>query len=128
VALVLPHADIIVCLDGKGGIAAACPPSELSAVLSLTMSNQVGNESVRSYLRSEIGDTDNEEDSPVEDGEVKGEGKRIRKSESNGFFDLLMALPRMSKDDQSLSEHSTKDIKAQVVTEKSVQTLETCKF
>ena len=114
----LPHADFVVCLDGRGGIAAACPPSELSAALSLSMKENAEANKVNSSRDGGTGtggkmsDSDNHASIDTEidmnnnqcvesrggvdttDGEVKP----VRRTISNGFFDLLSALPRMGND------------------------------
>ena len=111
-ALVLPYADLVVCLDGRGGIAAACPPSELSATLALAM-NQAASLSV---VDDTDGDGDTDGDRGVDviakpsqaacdqnahsaaslpSGEHKKEKAKAKltRSDSSGFFNLLSAIP-----------------------------------
>lgn len=105
VALVLPHADLVVCLDGIGGIAAACPPSELSAALTLSFQESVrlreadctaSSDSSKSILSSASC-------SELTDELFVGVKSKLTRSASNGFFDLLSALPRMGNEKESTS-------------------------
>lgn len=123
VALVLPHADLVVCLDGHGGIAAVCPPSELSATLKQSMhdaarKNNANNSSESTRSISSSSGTDSEitsstatvvADNGVKCGPSLGKSSsksnkdmaedtktKLTRSESNGFFDLLSALPGMA--------------------------------
>jgi len=68
VALVLPHADLVVCLDGAGGVAAACPPAALATQLAAA-------EAAAAAAAA---------------GAVAGDAGDDRKA--NGFFELLAAL------------------------------------
>ena len=118
VALVLPHADLVVCLDGNGGIAAVCAPSELSAALKqsmhetaqrnsintlsnsiLSISSSGGTDSEVTYSSTVIADTITKNGvshhSSNTDKDRMGQMKKLTRSESNGFFDLLLALPGM---------------------------------
>ena len=112
----LPHADFVVCLDGRGGIAAACPPSELSAALSLSMKENadphVLNSSGDGGTGKKTSDSDShnhtgvDKDTDISNNQgvesrvdiVDGGVKPVRRTLSNGFFDLLSALPRMGND------------------------------
>ena len=112
----LPHADFVVCLDGRGGIAAACPPSELSAALSLSVKENAdpnvlnssgdggtGRKNSDSHNHTGVDrDTDINNNQGVESRVdidiVDGGVKPVRRTLSNGFFDLLSALPRMGND------------------------------
>jgi hypothetical protein len=103
VALVLPYADLVVCLNGIGGIAAACPPSELSAALTLSFQ-----ESVRSRQADFTDSTDSSKSilssascSELTDEPYLGLKNTLPRSASNGFFDLLSALPRMGNEKES---------------------------
>ena len=113
----------MVCLDGHGGIAAVCKPSELSATLKQSMHDAARkmnanslSESTRSISSSSGTDSeitsstatliaDNgakygtslDKSSSKSDGDVVGDTKKkLTRSESNGFFDLLSALPGMT--------------------------------
>ena len=59
----LPHADFVVCLDGRGGIAAACPPSELSAALSLSMKENADPDVLNSSEHGGTGNKTSDSDS-----------------------------------------------------------------
>jgi hypothetical protein len=98
---VLPHVDLVVCLDGLGGIAAACPPSELAAALALSMHES----SKEGYGSDSKGNTTDEESNngsqiggSLEGSleELSGNKDGIKRITSNGFFELLSALPRMN--------------------------------
>lgn len=100
----LPHVDLVVCLDGLGGIAAACPPSELAAALALSMQET----SKEDYGSDSKGNTTDEESNNGSPGgssggslevpleELSGPKDGINRVASNGFFELLSALPRMN--------------------------------
>ena len=119
----LPHADLVVCLDGHGGIAAVCAPSELSSALkqsvnesakkhnthtsSLSMhsvSSSSGTDSEVTYGTTVLTDRQNKSSQSHQNShtntrnDVAGEGKKLTRNESSGFFDLLSALPGMSGD------------------------------
>ena len=123
VALVLPHADLVVCLDGHGGIAAVCPPSELSAALKQSMletarknntnslsestrsiSSSSGTDSELTYSTATVivdnsvkYNTSHDKSSSNNNKDMVGDTKKkLTRSESNGFFDLLSALPGMA--------------------------------
>lgn len=119
----LPHADLVVCLDGHGGIAAVCAPSELSAALkqSVNESARKNNTHTSGISTHSVGSSSGT-DSEVTYGttvltdrhtknslshqnshtntrsDVAVEGKKLPRNESSGFFDLLSALPGMSGD------------------------------
>lgn len=106
----LPYADLVVCLDGIGGIAAACPPSELSAALTLSFQESVrlreadfteSSESSRSILSSASC-------SELTDEPYLGLKNKMTRSASNGFFDLLSALPRMGNEKESATLEVTR--------------------
>jgi hypothetical protein len=120
---VLPHADLVVCLDGHGGIAAVCAPSELSAALKQSVnesakkhnthtssisihsvSSSSGTDSEVTYGTTVLTDRHNKNSQSHQNShtntrsDVAGEGKKLTRNESSGFFDLLSALPGMSGD------------------------------
>lgn len=121
--MVLPHADLVVCLDGHGGIAAVCPPSELSAALKQSMqetarknntnslsestrsiSSSSGTDSELTYSTATVipdngvkYNTSHDQLSSNNNKDMVGDTKKkLTRSESNGFFDLLSALPGMA--------------------------------
>lgn len=103
VALVLPYADLVVCLDGIGGIAAACPPSELSAALTLSFQESVR---LREADFTSSSDSNKSILSSASCSELTDEPhlevkNKLTRSASNGFFDLLSALPRMGNEKES---------------------------
>jgi hypothetical protein len=111
VALVLPYADLVVCLDGIGGIAAACRPSELSAALTLSFQ-----ESVRLREADFTDSTDSNKSilssascSELTDEPYIGLKNTLPRSASNGFFDLLSALPRMGNEKYSTTVEVTSE-------------------
>jgi hypothetical protein len=112
-----------VCLDGHGGIAAVCAPSELSAALKQSVNesarkHNTQTSSISTHSISSSSGTDSEvtygTTAPTDRhtknsqshqtsntntrSDVAGEGKKITRNESSGFFDLLSALPGMSGD------------------------------
>ena len=118
----LPHADLVVCLDGNGGIAAVCAPSDLSAALkhsmqeaakknstdslsnstgSISSSSSSGTDSEITYSTAVIADPSSENSKTHHklnsntntntNRDVANNMKKLTRSESNGFFDLLSA-------------------------------------
>lgn len=108
----LPHADLVVCLDGRGGIAAVCAPSELSAALkqsvndspSISVSSSSGTDSEVTCSTTVLTDRHTKNGQSHQNSntntksDVAGDGKKLTRNESSGFFDLLSALPGMRGD------------------------------
>jgi hypothetical protein len=113
----------VVCLDGHGGIAAVCAPSELSAALKQSVNESArknnthtssisthsvgsnsGTDSEVTYGTTVLTDRHNKNSQSHQNShtntriDVAGEGKKLTRNESSGFFDLLSALPGMSGD------------------------------
>lgn len=109
----LPYSDLVVCLDGRGGIAAACPPSDLSAALQDPARQSSSSSSIDridgTIERGTGTDIRQSGEGGVSRDVKNDENKPITRSESNGFFDLLSALPRMGNDVPSLRSSSSND-------------------